>query len=85
MNTRNRMIDRAWKMLPEETLCRMYLEFTSKATQIPQSFLIGKSKLDEGPVKSIETPDRAFGYWLNESHKWSERKKLCVQKTDKSY
>ncbi len=32
----------------------------------------------EGPVKSIENPDKAFGYWLNESHEWSERKKLDV-------
>jgi hypothetical protein len=32
----------------------------------------------EGPVKSIENPDSAFGYWLNESHEWTERRKLDV-------
>ena len=36
----------------------------------------------EGPVKSIENPDKAFGYWLNESHEWVERKMLNVQKKD---
>jgi hypothetical protein len=40
MNNRNRMIDRAWKMLPEKILCRMYLERMSKVTQIPQLFLM---------------------------------------------
>ena len=40
MNTRNRMIDRAYKMLPVKILARMYLDYISKATQIPQSFLM---------------------------------------------
>jgi hypothetical protein len=60
MNTRDKMLKKASKMIPEENIIRSYIE--------PY----------EGPVESIENPDKAFGYWLNESHEWTERKKLNV-------
>ncbi len=44
MNTRDKMLKKASKMIPEESIIRSYIE--------PY----------EGSVKSIENPDKAFGY-----------------------